>query len=100
MTTLAEWLTVARLILYLVVLYVMYKQIKICRWKGEPLSWMFWAVHGVIYSVVFLIDYQDKVFSPSLYNSWAAVVGIHGLIALISIEVIRYNRIRSVRHEC
>lgn len=96
MTTLVEWLTVARVILYITVIVVMVKQIRLCRWTGEPVSWLLWAAHGVIYSVTFLIDYQDRIISSPAYNNWAAAVGIHGLITLISIEILRYNRIRGV----
>jgi len=91
-----------RLLLYVVVLAVMvlqYRQCDVKRW-GEPLAWGSFAVHGVIYCIAFLIDYQDRIVNIQLFNYWAAAVQLHGLIILLAIEFARYRRLRGRMRGC
>ncbi len=91
--------TVITFAAYLALLVLMVAQLRNCDRKGEPLAWVFWAIHGLIYTAIFFVDYQDRNINAQLYNVWSVTLRIHGLITLISVEASRYKRMR-VKNGC
>jgi uncharacterized membrane protein len=100
-TSIVEWLTLVRMAGYFILCCIMARQMRVCTYRAEPLNWWLWAVHGIIYSAVFLGDYQDRIINAQAYNNWATMVGIHGLIVVIAIETYRLRRLTARdRHGC
>lgn len=88
-----ELTVIVRAVLFLAVLVIVLRQIKHCKRWGEPLSWAIAMVHGLVYSVAFLIDYNfDNKVNGQFYNYWAVAWWIHFLIVLLSIEYSRLKR--------
>jgi hypothetical protein len=81
---------------YFVLMIVIIRQFKYCRRVGEPLSWIVVAIHGLIYSAVFVFDYSDGSASNKLYNYWSLVLRVHFLATLIAIE---WARLRRMEHK-
>lgn len=85
-----------RLFLYLIGLFVWFKVYKTCNPKrfGEPIAWFAWLIHGVIYCIVFLIDYRDTTIDAQFYNYWQTAIGYQVIITVIVIGYSYYHRLR------
>lgn len=88
-------------LLYLAALIVFLLQIRADRHRyAEPLAWSLAMVHGLAYSVTYLIDYRDGVIDGLVYNDWARILWIHVMLVLLVIETLRLMRIRRGLNGC
>jgi hypothetical protein len=87
-------------ILYVVLLTVSIWAIRICSRKDAPIGWMFLALHGLLYYVVFSIDYYDHSVNAQFYNYWSIALRVHFLIFGISLLGSLVWRIKKINHGC
>ena len=79
----------------MVVAVIMVMQLRCCRTRiAEPIAWLFVAVFGLSYYVMYYMDYNQGVLDSVKFNWLSIGLRVHFLVTLIVIEVTRWWRMR------
>jgi hypothetical protein len=89
----------ASLAAYMALLMISIWQVRACRARGEPYSWMVLALHGIVYYAAFFVDRMDGGINAQFWNIWSSSLRLHALITIVVIEFFRMKRM-GVKHGC
>lgn len=84
---------------YLILFLCVWKQVRLCPGRGEPLALLIVAVHGVVYSAALLINKMTAPIDPIAWNTWSSALRLHVTFTVAAIEFLRWRRLEAA-HGC
>lgn len=85
---------------YVLLMLVLFRQIRICPGRGEPYALMMVALHGVIYHAALSIQKLTGTVDPIFWNTWSSALRLHVTFTIAAIEFLRWRRLERMNHGC